>query len=235
MRRCLGAVVASSFALAAWAAEPGDPARGRQVFRACAACHSLTPDRNMTGPSLAGLWGRKAGALPSFTRYSPALKAADVTWDDRTLDPWLADPAHFLPGNRMTFPGIRDERARADLIAFLKDATVPGRAQEQAEAMPGGSMGGMMMGGGPAPNLKKLDPEERVQSITYCRDTYRVTTADGQLNEFWERNLRFKTDSSEDGPAKGAPAIVGAGMMGDRADVIFAAPEEISGFVTSGC
>ena len=49
-------------------------ARGQRVFGACAACHSLQPEQNMTGPSLAGLWGRKAGTLPSFDRYSPALK-----------------------------------------------------------------------------------------------------------------------------------------------------------------
>jgi cytochrome c len=98
-------------------------------------------------------------------------------------------------------------------------------------------MGGMtgMMGGGAVPNLKKLGPDERVQMITNCRDTYRVTTADGKTRAFWERNLRFKTDVSEDGPQKGAPAIVGAGMMGDRADVIFAVPEEISTFIAQQC
>ncbi len=55
---------------------------------------------------------------------------------------------------------------------------------------------------------------------------------DGKARDFWERNLRFKTDSSGEGPEKAAPAIVDAGMMGDRADVIFAAPEEISRFVS---
>ena len=72
-------------------------------------------------------------------------------------------------------------------------------------------------------------------AITHCWDTYRVTTAAGETHEFWERNLRFKTDTSADGPEKGAPAIVGAGMMGDRADVIFAAPEEMSSFMRPGC
>jgi cytochrome c len=53
--------------------------------------------------------------------------------------------------------------------------------------------------------------------------------------DYWERNLRFKTDSSEIGPVKGAPAIIGAGMAGDRASVIFSAPEEISGWIKQGC
>jgi cytochrome c len=91
---------------------------------------------------------------------------------------------------------------------------------------------GMMGGAGSVPNLKKLDPEDRVQSIQYCADTYSVTTADGKTRQFWERNLRFKTDSSNDGPEKNAPAVVDAGMMGDRADVIFADPLEITSIIT---
>jgi hypothetical protein len=69
----------------------------------------------------------------------------------------------------------------------------------------------------------------------HCGDTYRVTTADGKRRDFWERNLRFKTDVSDEGPQKGAPALVGAGMMGDRADVIFASPDEISGSIADQC
>ena len=89
--------------------------------------------------------------------------------------------------------------------------------------------------GGGTPKLKNVGPSSRVKAITYCGDTFKVTTADGKTRAFWERNLRFKTDISDDGPQKGAPAIVAAGMMGDRADVIFAAPDEISGFVSPQC
>jgi cytochrome c len=143
-------------------------------------------------------------------------------------------PQHFIPGNTMTFPGMKDARQRADLLAFLKEATQPGRAP-RSTAQGGTQMGGMMMGGGQVPNLKRLDPEDRVQSINQCGDTYKVATADGRTRDFWERNLRFKTDVSDGGPQKGAPAIVPAGMMGDRADVIFAAPDEISGFIAHQC
>ena len=214
----------------------GNPAQGQRVFGACAACHSLRPDQNMSGPSLAGLWNRKAGTLASFSRYSPAMKSADIEWNDKTLDEWIEDPQHLVPGNEMTFAGIKDARQRADLLAFLKQATQPGASVAQQ----GGSMGGMggmggMMGGRHAPNLKKLDPEDRVQAISYCKDTYAVTTANGQTRKFWERNLRLKTDASGDGPEKNAPALVGAGMMGDRADVIFADPSEISSFITGKC
>ena len=97
-----------------------------------------------------------------------------------------------------------------------------------------GGMGGMM-GGGQAPNLKQADPAVRVTEITYCKDTYTVTTANGQTRKFWERNLRLKTDSSGAGPEKSAPALVPAGMMGDRADVIFTDPSEISATIESKC
>ena len=217
-------------------AQLGDASRGQRSFQACAPCHSLEPDRNMTGPSLADLWNLKAGTLPSFSRYSQALKSSGITWDDTTLNEWLRDPQHLIPGNTMPFPGVKDAGRRGDLLAFLKEATQPGHAPPSV-VQRGNQMGGMMgmMGGGAVPNLKKLEPDERVQTITHCRDTYRVTTADGKTRDFWERNLRFKTDVGEDGPQKGAPAIVSAGMMGDRADVIFAVPEEISGAISSHC
>jgi cytochrome c len=214
-------------------AQHGDAARGERMYRACAPCHVLEPDRNMTGPSLAEIWNRKAGSLASFPRYSPALKSSGIIWNDDTLNEWIKDPQHFIPGNTMTFQGMKDARQRADLLAFLKDATRPGRSPKAAQG--GKEMGGMMMGAGQVPNLKALDPEDWVRSINHCGDSYRVATADGKTRDFWERNLRFKTDVSAEGPQKGAPAIVPAGMMGDRADVIFASPEEISGFITHQC
>src|SRR5215469_7334563 len=136
-------------------------ARGQRAFGACAACHSLQSDQNMTGPSLAGLWNRKAGSLTSFSRYSSALQSANIVWDDKTLDEWINDPQHLVPANEMTFAGIKDARERADLLGFLKDATQPGASVAQGGQM--GGMGGMagMMGGGQVPNLKHLNPENR--------------------------------------------------------------------------
>jgi len=146
----------------------------------------------------------------------------------------------MVPDNEMPFEGIKDSAVRADLLAFLKDATKPGAPQQTAQqgGMKGmGGMGGMggMMGGGQDQNLRKLEPGIQVKAITYCHDTYRVTTGDGKTRAFWERNLRFKTDSSKDGPETGAPAILPAGMMGDRASVIFAAPEEITRMIEARC
>jgi cytochrome c len=238
MHRVLWAALAAVLTFSPVHAQQDSVARGERDFRVCAACHSLDPGQNMTGPSLANLWGRKAGSLPGFDRYSDALKASAIIWDDRSLDAWLTNPERMVPDNEMPFEGIKDERARADLLAFLKEATKPGAAPPRAAQGPMGGMAGMMggmMGGGRVPNLRTLDPARHVTLITHCRDTYRVTTADGKTRHFWERNLRLKTDSSEDGPRSGAPAILPAGMMGDRADVIFAAPEEISKTIESQC
>jgi cytochrome c len=236
MRKFLIVVLATIVSFAAARATAEDAARGERDFRACAPCHSLEPDRNMTGPSLAQLWGRKAGSLPSFERYSDALKSSGIIWDDRSLDAWISDPQSMVPENAMSFAGIKQASVRADLLAFLKQATKPGAAPErtaQHQGM-GGMMGGMM-GSGSDSNLKHLAPEKQVKAITYCHDTYRVTTADGKTRAFWERNLRLKTDSGKDGPQSGAPALVPAGMMGDRADIIFAAPQEIAGSIESRC
>jgi len=197
--------------------------QGAKAFRVCAACHSLVPNRNMTGPSLAGIWKRKAASLKSFDRYSAALKSSDVVWDQKSLDAWLKSPAALIPGNNMNFPGVADGQQRADLIALLK-AVSNGQVQPPAAMM--------------APtfeNLKGLGSAHEVKAIRYCRDTYHVATADGRTTDFWEANLRFKTDSSDTGPLPGKPVIMPAGMMGDRASVFFAAPDEISGFIKHQC
>lgn len=234
MRRDLIIVLVTVGFMSPSFADPGDVTRGQQDFRACAPCHSLEPDRNMTGPSLAELWGRKAGTLSSFDRYSDALKSSGIVWNDDTLDRWITDPEHMVPDNAMPFEGIKDAAARADLLAFLKHATKPGATPERTAQAQKPGMGGMM-GGGHDPNLKKVEPAKQVKTITYCRDTYRVTTADGKTRAFWERNLRFMTDSGKDGPEQNVPAIMPAGMLGDRAAVIFAAPEEIGRFVLPRC
>ena len=207
-----------------------DASQGARAFRACAACHSLESGRNMTGPSLAGVWHRKAGTAPAFTRYSEVMKRSDVTWDEKTLDAYLKDPAGFMPGNHMTFPGIPDDETRADIVAFLKEEAI-GKAKPPQQAQ----MQGMMPRGRGMPKLKNVGPSGRVKAITYCGDTFKVTTVAGNTRDFWERNLRFKTDSSDEGPEKNSPAIVAAGMMGDRASIIFSSPEEISAWIKQAC
>ncbi len=100
----------------------GDAARGEAHFKECAACHKLDAGVNEVGPSLHGLFSRKAGQLGDF-RYSPAMKRSGVSWTPETLDKYLADPQAFIPANRMPYAGLSNASDRADLIAYLQKAT----------------------------------------------------------------------------------------------------------------
>jgi cytochrome c len=218
--------LASSAALGA-----GDARRGAQLFQQCMACHSVRPGEHLTGPSLADVAGHKAGAVEGFQRYSDALKRSGVTWDDAALDKWLASPEKFIPGNSMTFPGVRDGKARQDLIAYLKAAADNKAPQVEQK----GARGGMMGMQARKLDLKTAPPEGQVTAINYCGDTYTVDIADGKSQKIWEFNLRFKSDSSKLGPAPGKPVVVGAGMQGDRASIVFASPKEISETIKQAC
>ncbi len=115
--------VAVALALAGAAhAQQGDASRGEHKFVECAACHSVEPGVNNVGPSLAGLFGRKAGTLADF-RYSAAMRKSGITWTPQTLDEYIADPQKRIPANRMPYAGLPDAAARADLIAYLQKAT----------------------------------------------------------------------------------------------------------------
>ena len=217
-RRGIAALLVVPF-VSASAQTAGDPARGAQIAGACLACHSLSPGRNLTGPSLWRVVGRKAGTAEGFGRYSAALKASGLTWDEQHLDAWLKDPAALVPGNSMGFAGIADAKARADLIAYL-------------EAASAGRMAPPDIG---LPDLKQAPAPSRVTAIGHCGDAYRVSTADGKTRTFWEFNLRFKTDGSAALPALGHPVILGNGMRDDRAAVVFSRLAEISTFIKKEC
>jgi cytochrome c len=96
-----------------------DAEAGKSVFNKCKACHSAEAGKNMVGPSLAGVAGRKAGEVAGFN-YSEAMKGSGKTWDDAALDAYLTDPKGAIPGNKMVFVGIKDEGDRKNLIAYLK-------------------------------------------------------------------------------------------------------------------
>lgn len=110
--------LASVISAQARAAPAGDPAAGQKVFAKCAACHSPNANENRVGPSLNGIFGRKAGSLPGFN-YSPAMKSSGLTWTPAELDAYLANPRQKLPGIKMIFAGLPDAQARANLIAYL--------------------------------------------------------------------------------------------------------------------
>jgi len=108
--------------LVAAARADGDPARGEARFQECAACHRLEAGVNELGPSLHGIFARKAGELADF-RYSPAMKRSGIAWTTETLDKYIADPQAFIPANRMPYAGMADAGDRADLLAYLLKAT----------------------------------------------------------------------------------------------------------------
>jgi len=108
------------------ASEPyasADREAGADAARVCAACHSLNEGgANMIGPNLYGFFTSPVGNVSGYN-YSNAIMEADFIWTPRALDAWLQQPAKFLPGNRMTYPGLREAADRANLIAYLLEET----------------------------------------------------------------------------------------------------------------
>jgi len=121
MRRILLGALAV-LAAAGVARADGDAARGEKRFEECATCHATERGVNNVGPSLFGLFDRKAGEIADF-RYSPAMKKSGITWTPQTLDDFIADPQKAVPANRMPFAGMPEAGDRADLIAYLQRAT----------------------------------------------------------------------------------------------------------------
>jgi cytochrome c len=100
-------------------ARAADADAGARVFKTqCGTCHAVVAGRNLVGPSLFGVVGRKAGDLPGF-RYSAANKGADFVWDEARLDPYLANPKAVIPGTSMLYAGLKNDEQRADVIAYL--------------------------------------------------------------------------------------------------------------------
>jgi cytochrome c len=101
-------------------AEAQDVAAGQKSFNKCRACHQVGETaKNGVGPQLNGLFGRKAGTVDGF-KYSDANRKSDLIWDETNFSEYIKDPKKFMPGNTMTFIGIRNEQEIKDLIAFLK-------------------------------------------------------------------------------------------------------------------
>ena len=89
-------------------------------FGQCSRCHSVSVDgKNKNGPRLYGIFGQPAGKVTGY-RYSPALLASGLRWDEKMLDAWLANPKALVPGTSMKFGGEKDASKRAELIAWLK-------------------------------------------------------------------------------------------------------------------
>ena len=123
-------VVAAGLMLALPAvASAQDAEAGKKIFAKCLPCHAVGPGaKNKVGPELNGLVGRKSGSVEGFP-YSPAMKGAGLTWDEATLNEYLTDPKKKVPGNKMLFPGVKDEIERGDLIAYLATFNADGSSK----------------------------------------------------------------------------------------------------------
>lgn len=118
-RSALIAGLAVMAATAPSARADGDAQAGEALFKKnCMICHTTEAGKNKIGPSLSGVVGRHSASVPDFA-YSEAMKKADKTWDDQTLNTYLTNPRAFVPGTKMIFIGLKNDQDRQNLIAYL--------------------------------------------------------------------------------------------------------------------
>lgn len=99
-----------------------DVEQGKRLFTKCSACHSLTPNQQMMGPSLHNIMDKKAGTEKGY-RYSQAMQHSNIRWNDNNLHKFLESPMQFLPGTSMPFGGIRNAKDRDALLCFISSST----------------------------------------------------------------------------------------------------------------
>ncbi len=108
-----------------------DPAAGERVFAQCRACHQVGPTaKNAVGPVLNGLFGRPAGTVEGYN-YSAANKNSGITWDEAVFREYIKDPKAKIPGTKMVYAGLKDEKRIDDLVAYLKQFDATGKKLAQ--------------------------------------------------------------------------------------------------------
>ncbi len=212
MRRAVRAAAAAlaaalaPFAAAADTGAPlaaGDPARGEKAFRKCAACHTAEKGgRHRIGPNLWGVVGAPAAARDGF-RYSTAMKGFGETWTPERLDAYLAKPRAVVRGTTMAFPGLRRDRERADVIAFLgrmADAPAgpapPAAAKAEARAAPEAEDFGVLVA---APGAS-----ETFAACAACHSE-RLVAQQGMTRAQWDELLDWMVEEHEMEPITGGP------------------------------
>ncbi len=118
--------IAAVMMTAAGSASAQDLAAGESSFKKCLPCHSVGPDaKNKVGPVLNGLEGRKSGTIESYN-YTEANKNSGITWDEAAFKEYIADPRAKIPGTKMVFAGVKNDKEKADLWAYLKQFDAKG-------------------------------------------------------------------------------------------------------------
>jgi cytochrome c2 len=121
----IAAVATVSVVISMGYANAADVQKGKRVFNKCKACHTLVADKHRIGPSLAGVFGRKAGTATKY-KYSKAMKKAGgggLVWTEETMAAYLVKPRAFIKGTKMTFAGLKKPTDITNLMGFLKEAT----------------------------------------------------------------------------------------------------------------
>lgn len=116
-------IVSAMIVTALTAASPamaGDVEKGEKVFKKCKACHVVEKEQHKTGPHLVNLFGREAGSVDGYKKYSKQMKASGIIWDEDTLDGYLEAPKKYVKGTRMAFAGLRKDADRKNVIAYLR-------------------------------------------------------------------------------------------------------------------
>ena len=112
-------------------AQAQDLEAGQRSFNKCRACHPVGETaRNVVGPVLNGLFGRKAGTIEGFN-YTDANKNSGIVWDEKVFAEYIQNPRAKIPGTKMIYAGLKDEKRIADLTAFLKQFDKDGKKAAQ--------------------------------------------------------------------------------------------------------
>ena len=120
MRLTVSATLLAFAAIAASPASAQDVSAGERSWNKCRACHQIGEGaKNLVGPHLNGLFGRHTGEVEGYS-YSSANKGANITWDEAVFAEYIKDPKAKIPGTKMVFAGIKNDKEIADLTAFLK-------------------------------------------------------------------------------------------------------------------
>ncbi len=98
----------------------GDPTKGAEIYKKkCLSCHPKTAGRHKMGPSLANIFGRKAGTVPGFHKYK-GLKGSEIVWDATSMDQWIANPKKFIGKKTSMVYKLKNAKKRADVIEYMK-------------------------------------------------------------------------------------------------------------------
>lgn len=98
--------------------------KGKRVFNKCKTCHFIDKEKNKIGPHLIGIIGRPAGTVDGF-KYSDAMKNSGVVWTEEEILAYVTKPKEYIPGNKMVFAGVKKEKQRLQLMAYIKSQMPP--------------------------------------------------------------------------------------------------------------